>query len=85
MVSMKKIIFYPAIVLLFGVSSANAQLYSDQNYSEQYRPQLHFSPKEKWMNDPNGMVYITVPIICFTSIIRIAQYGGPCIGDMLHQ
>ncbi|MGC1242547.1 MAG: glycoside hydrolase family 32 protein [Chryseosolibacter sp.] len=26
-------------------------------YTEKYRPQLHFSPKENWMNDPNGMVY----------------------------
>lgn len=26
-------------------------------YKEPYRPQIHFSPKEKWMNDPNGMVY----------------------------
>lgn len=26
-------------------------------YSETHRPQFHFSPKEKWMNDPNGMVY----------------------------
>jgi fructan beta-fructosidase len=26
-------------------------------YNEQFRPQFHFSPKEKWMNDPNGMVY----------------------------
>jgi fructan beta-fructosidase len=26
-------------------------------YSETYRPQIHFSPKEKWLNDPNGMVY----------------------------
>lgn len=26
-------------------------------YDGQYRPQLHFSPKEKWMNDPNGLVY----------------------------
>lgn len=26
-------------------------------YSEAHRPQFHFSPKEKWMNDPNGMVY----------------------------
>lgn len=26
-------------------------------YHEQYRPQVHFSPKEKWTNDPNGMVY----------------------------
>lgn len=26
-------------------------------YHEQYRPQIHLSPKEKWTNDPNGMVY----------------------------
>ncbi|HEY4196606.1 MAG TPA: glycoside hydrolase family 32 protein [Mucilaginibacter sp.] len=26
-------------------------------YSEQYRPQIHFSPPAHWMNDPNGMVY----------------------------
>lgn len=24
---------------------------------ERYRPQFHFTPPEKWMNDPNGMVY----------------------------
>jgi len=26
-------------------------------YSEQYRPQFHFTPDSMWMNDPNGMVY----------------------------
>ncbi|WP_339706970.1 glycoside hydrolase family 32 protein [uncultured Kriegella sp.] len=26
-------------------------------YNERYRPQFHFSPEEKWMNDPNGLVY----------------------------
>ncbi len=26
-------------------------------YTEPYRPQVHFSPREHWMNDPNGMVY----------------------------
>nr|WP_263324431.1 glycoside hydrolase family 32 protein [Neobacillus sp. Marseille-Q6967] len=26
-------------------------------YDEQFRPQVHFSPKENWMNDPNGLVY----------------------------
>ncbi|MCT8139389.1 glycoside hydrolase family 32 protein [Anaerobacillus sp. CMMVII] len=26
-------------------------------YKEKHRPQFHFSPEEKWMNDPNGMVF----------------------------
>ncbi len=26
-------------------------------YREAFRPQYHFSPEEKWMNDPNGMVF----------------------------
>ena len=25
--------------------------------TEQYRPQIHFTPNRNWMNDPNGMVY----------------------------
>lgn len=29
----------------------------DTYYSEEYRPQFHFSPREKWMNDPNGLVF----------------------------
>ncbi|CAH1217580.1 Levanase [Paenibacillus allorhizoplanae] len=27
------------------------------NNHTQFRPQLHFSPKDQWMNDPNGMVF----------------------------
>ena len=33
------------------------QLKEDSWYKEEYRPQFHFSPEEKWMNDPNGLVY----------------------------
>ncbi|MEH7249022.1 glycoside hydrolase family 32 protein [Neobacillus niacini] len=29
----------------------------NQTYKELHRPQFHFSPEEKWMNDPNGMVF----------------------------
>ena len=25
--------------------------------NEKYRPQIHFSPKNSWMNDPNGLIY----------------------------
>ena len=28
-----------------------------ENFKEPYRPQFHFTPEKKWMNDPNGMVY----------------------------
>ncbi len=26
-------------------------------YQEAYRPQFHYTPEEKWMNDPNGLVF----------------------------
>ena len=28
------------------------------SFSEQYRPQIHFTPAKNWMNDPNGMVFV---------------------------
>ncbi|MDO4496753.1 MAG: glycoside hydrolase family 32 protein [Bacteroidales bacterium] len=27
-------------------------------YTEQYRPQIHYTPVKNWVNDPNGMVYV---------------------------
>ncbi len=30
---------------------------SSKKYKEPFRPQFHFSPEKKWMNDPNGMVF----------------------------
>ncbi|MCK4823852.1 glycoside hydrolase family 32 protein, partial [bacterium] len=29
----------------------------DNIYQEAYRPQFHFTAKENWLNDPNGLVY----------------------------
>lgn len=50
------------VALSFLISSCNTQpagesLTSQTRYTEQYRPQFHFSPDSMWMNDPNGMVF----------------------------
>ena len=46
------------VALIFLVScSALEKKTENSSYNETYRPQIHFSPKRKWTNDPNGMVY----------------------------
>jgi fructan beta-fructosidase len=52
--SKKKTIF---ITALFIAAVSTQFSYAQQVYKEMHRPQIHFSPKEKWTNDPNGMVY----------------------------
>ena len=43
-------------IILIACGTSNKQAESTV-FSEPHRPQIHFSPKEKWMNDPNGMVF----------------------------
>lgn len=38
-------------------SYAKITVDSSKTNKEPYRPQFHFTPEKKWMNDPNGMVY----------------------------
>ncbi len=38
-------------------SSEKIKIDSSEKYKEPFRPQFHFSPEKKWMNDPNCMVY----------------------------
>lgn len=47
----KKTIF----ILAFFISTVSS--HAQQAYKEMHRPQVHFSPRAKWTNDPNGMVY----------------------------
>ncbi|MGN6181388.1 MAG: glycoside hydrolase family 32 protein [Mucilaginibacter sp.] len=49
--------FLSAVVLLASLSAVKAQIKDSTVYHDEYRPQVHFSPGEHWMNDPNGMVY----------------------------
>src|SRR5690348_7385327 len=41
----------------FTSSSFAQKINSKASYKEPHRPQIHFSPKTGWMNDPNGMIY----------------------------
>lgn len=36
--------------------TAQKEIISDR-FRESYRPQYHFTPPEKWMNDPNGLLF----------------------------
>ncbi|MGE8378959.1 MAG: glycoside hydrolase family 32 protein, partial [Sphingobacterium sp.] len=58
---MNRIKKYGTIMLFASLlSSAFAQVgQRDMNQAvEKYRPIFHFTPKQGWMNDPNGMVYL---------------------------
>lgn len=46
----KNILILPFCICLLNANSQNKEL-------EPHRPLIHFSPPEKWMNDPNGLIY----------------------------
>jgi fructan beta-fructosidase len=46
------------VVLLAALSLYEVPAKSQTiGYDQPYRPQVHFSPREHWTNDPNGLVY----------------------------
>ena len=63
----KYVLLFATIIMLISCSKNNQkkEIFLDNqeselliaDYKEQFRPQFHFTPQEKWMNDPNGLVY----------------------------
>jgi fructan beta-fructosidase len=46
-------------------------------YHETYRPQIHFSPRTGWMNDPNGLVYFDGTYHMFYQYFPDSTVWGP--------
>jgi fructan beta-fructosidase len=40
------------------ITQSDQMLASQDLYRERYRPQLHFTPRRGWSNDPNGLIYL---------------------------
>lgn len=69
-----------AIALLFGSCGNTGNIENieeNQVERELYRPQYHFTPAEKWMNDPNGMVYFEGEYHLFYQYYPDSTVWGP--------
>lgn len=53
------------------------KLVNNEDFQEPHRPQFHFSPKEKWMNDPNGMFYFEGEYHLFYQYYPDSTVWGP--------
>src|SRR5215217_6196361 len=78
------------ITTILALNLFATTLIAQTNYDQQWRPQIHFSPKANWMNDPNGMVYYNGTYHLFfqyypdSSVWGPMHWGHATSTDMIH-
>ncbi|MCC6288201.1 MAG: glycoside hydrolase family 32 protein [Chitinophagaceae bacterium] len=72
MITKAKWLLLAAFVICFQSSRSQTGAYADK-----HRPQIHFSPKKGWMNDPNGMVYTNGKYHLFYQYYPDSTVWGP--------
>lgn len=66
-----------ALVFLMAFNSAKSQPVLLEIANDKHRPQVHFSPKAGWMNDPNGMVFFNDKYHLFYQHYPDSNVWGP--------
>jgi fructan beta-fructosidase len=75
--SMMSNLKYLFLVFVVACNSINKQATQIDFPNDPHRPQIHFSPKEKWMNDPNGMVFYNNQYHLFYQYYPDSTVWGP--------
>lgn len=74
---MSNIKYLVFVILFVACGTAKKGSIPARKYTEPHRPHIHFSPKEAWMNDPNGMVFYKAQYHLFYQYYPDSTVWGP--------